>query len=111
MEVLGAHLYSPSKCETESRCHIYDPVPCPCCLVQFVAAGFIRVPQQHRSPLRSCQVIHSSGSGGVSQDVPFSSSASAAWQSSGCHHNPIPSKMMSLLVCLIVGIALVDPAE
>lgn len=59
------HLYPPPESKTNRRHHHiqYGPVPRLCCLVQFVAAGFIRAPQQHRCPLRTCQVIHSSGSG------------------------------------------------
>lgn len=99
MNLICVHLYRPADRQANRRCyHIRLR-----CLAQFVAAGFIRAPQQHRCPLRTCQVIHSSGSGRGLAGCFFSCIFTAAWQPSGLHHNPIPSEMMSLLVRLCGG--------
>lgn len=71
-----------------------------CCLVQCVAAGFIRAPQQLRSPLRTCQVIHSGGSGWGFAGRLFSCIFAAAWQPSRLLNNPIPCEIDVSPPCL-----------
>lgn len=72
-------------------------------LVQVGAAGFIRAPQL-RAPLRPVRLFIAVVHVGVSQEeCVVSSIHSAARQPSGLHHNPIPSEMVSLLVCPTVN--------